>query len=248
MTCARHSLIIVSLTQKSLPSWPCGTGPWGRNYTPQMPEPSTFLVFIAAAVALLVVPGPAVVFIVTRSVAHGRTGGLVSVLGVHTGSVVHVAAAALGVSALLATSATAFSAVKYLGAAYLIFLGVQRLIRRADYQEPAGVSSLAHARLYRQGIVVNVLNPKTAIFFLAFLPQFVNPARGPVALQIALLGTCFIILGIASDSTYAMLAGTLAGRLRRDAGIRRRLDRVSGVIYLGLGATAALAGEGGRRI
>lgn len=213
-----------------------------------MPEPSTFVVFVAAAVALLVVPGPAVIFIVTRSVTHGRRGGLVSVLGVHTGSVVHVAAAALGVSALLATSATAFSVVKYVGAAYLIFLGVQRLLRRGHAEEGTRVPPLAPARLYRQGIVVNVLNPKTAIFFLAFLPQFINPVRGPVALQIALLGTCFIVLGIASDSTYAMLAGTLARRLRRDAGVRRRLDRVSGVIYLGLGATAALAGEGGRRI
>ena len=213
-----------------------------------MLEPSTFIVFVAAAIALLLVPGPAVIFIVTRSVTHGRTAGLVSVLGVHTGSVVHVAAAALGVSALLATSATAFSVVKYLGAAYLIFLGVQRLLRRGHDEERTRVLPLAPARLYRQGIVVNVLNPKTAIFFLAFLPQFVNPARGPVALQIALLGTCFIVLGIASDSTYAMLAGTLAGRLRLDAAVRRRLDRASGVIYLGLGATAALAGEGGRRI
>lgn len=213
-----------------------------------MLEPSTFIVFVAAAIALLLVPGPAVIFIVTRSVTHGRTAGLVSVLGVHTGSVVHVAAAALGVSALLATSATAFSVIKYLGAAYLIFLGVQRLLRRGHDEERTRVLPLASARLYRQGIVVNVLNPKTAIFFLAFLPQFVNPARGPVALQIALLGTCFIVLGIASDSTYAMLAGTLAGRLRLDAAVRRRLDRASGVIYLGLGATVALAAEGGRRI
>lgn len=213
-----------------------------------MLEPSTFIVFVAAAIALLLVPGPAVIFIVTRSVTHGRTAGLVSVLGVHTGSVVHVAAAALGVSALLATSATAFSVIKYLGAAYLIFLGVQRLLRRGHDEECTRVLPLASARLYRQGIVVNVLNPKTAIFFLAFLPQFVNPARGPVALQIALLGTCFIVLGIASDSAYAMLAGTLAGRLRLDAAVRRRLDRASGVIYLGLGATVALAAEGGRRI
>src|SRR5262245_8629492 len=134
-----------------------------------MPEPSTFLVFIAAAVALLVVPGPAVVFIVTRSVAHGRTGGLVSVLGVHTGSVVHVAAAALGVSALLATSATAFSAVKYLGAAYLIFLGVQRLIRRCHAEEGTHVQAMAPARLYRQGIVGNDPDPKTEILSLAVL-------------------------------------------------------------------------------
>ena len=212
-----------------------------------MPEPSTFLLFVAAAVVLLVIPGPAVIFIVTRSVAHGRSAGLVSVLGVHTGSLVHVTAAALGISAILAASATAFSIVKYLGAAYLIFLGLQRLLRRGDGDDaPAAVSPMPPARIYGQGIVVNVLNPKTAIFFLAFLPQFVNPSRGPVAIQIALLGACFIVLGIVSDSAYALLAGTLATRLRRSGGARRRLERASGVIYVGLGATAALAGDGGR--
>jgi threonine/homoserine/homoserine lactone efflux protein len=212
-----------------------------------VPEPSTFLVFLAATIALLAVPGPVVIFVVTRSVTQGRIAGLVSVLGVHTGSVVHVAAAALGISALLAASATAFGVVRYLGAAYLIFLGLQRLLRRGPDDEVVDVTPTPRAHLYRQGIVVNVLNPKTAIFFLAFLPQFANPARGPVAIQIAVLGICFILLGLASDSTYALLSGTVSGRLRRSASVRRHLDRVSGVIYLGLGATAALAGEGGRR-
>src|SRR5262249_8840465 len=128
-----------------------------------MPEPSTFIVFVAAAVALLVVPGPAVIFIVTRSVTHGRTGGLVSVLGVHTGSVVHVAGAALGVSALRAPPATPFGVVKSVGAPSLIFLGARRLLRRAHADEAPPAPPLAPARLYRQGIVVNVLNPKTAI-------------------------------------------------------------------------------------
>lgn len=209
-----------------------------------MPEPPTFLVFVAATMALLVVPGPAVIFIVTRSVTQGRAAGLVSVLGIHTGSLVHVAAAALGISALLAASAAAFSVVKYLGAAYLILLGLQRLLRRRHDQERVEVPPTPPARLYRQGIVVNVLNPKTAIFFLAFLPQFANPARGPVAVQIAVLGICFILLGLVSDSTYALLSGTLSGRLRRSTSVRGHLDRASGVIYLGLGATAALAGEG----
>lgn len=212
-----------------------------------MPEPSTFLVFLAATMALLVVPGPVVIFVVTRSITQGRIAGLVSVLGVHTGSVVHVAAAALGISALLAASATAFGVVKYLGAAYLIFLGLQRLLRRGHDDDVVDFTPTRRAHLYRQGIVVNVFNPKTAIFFLAFLPQFANPARGPVAIQIAVLGICFILLGLASDSAYALLSGTVSGRLRRSASVRRHLDRVSGVIYLGLGATAALAGEGGRR-
>lgn len=214
-----------------------------------MPEPSTLLLFAAAAIVLLVIPGPAVIFIVTRSVAQGRKAGLVSVLGVHTGSIVHVVAATAGLSALLAASATAFSVVRYAGAGYLIFLGLQRLLRRhGDDKNTVAVATTAPARLYTQGIIVNVLNPKTAIFFLAFLPQFVNPARGPVAIQMAVLGGCFILLGLLSDSTYAVLSGTLSGRLRRSASIRQRLDRLSGLVYLGLGATAALAGDGGRRV
>jgi threonine/homoserine/homoserine lactone efflux protein len=211
-----------------------------------MPDLSTFALFALATIVLLVVPGPAVIFVVTRSVAQGRRAGLVSVLGVHAGSVVHVAAAALGLSALLATSATAFAAVKYLGAAYLVFLGLRRLLRRGDGEEGAGVPAVPLRRLFGQGVVVNVLNPKTAIFFLAFLPQFVSPARGPVALQIAVLGLTFIALGMVSDGAYALLAGSLASRLRRTKRARRRLDRASGVVYLGLGAAAALAGEARR--
>jgi threonine/homoserine/homoserine lactone efflux protein len=207
-----------------------------------MPSLSVLLVFAVASLALLVVPGPAVLYIVTRSVAQGRTAGLVSVLGVHAGSTVHVAAAALGLSALLTSSAAAFTVVKYLGAAYLIYLGVQKLRQPAD-GEPVETTAVPRGRLFRQGVVVNVLNPKTAMFFLAFLPQFVDPARGPVAAQIVLLGACFIGLGILSDGGYALLAGTLGGRLRRAARFRRRLDRTSGVVYLGLGATAALAGN-----
>jgi threonine/homoserine/homoserine lactone efflux protein len=208
-----------------------------------MPTVSTLLVFAAASLALFVVPGPSVLYIVTRSVAQGRTAGLVSMLGVHTGSVVHVAAAALGVSAVLASSATAFTAVKYLGAAYLVWLGVQKLRSRPAETESVTAPQVSRWRLYTQGVVVNVLNPKTAIFFLAFLPQFVHPQHGPVAAQVLVLGACFIALGMLSDSSYAVLAGTLAGRLRRSTRSRRRMDRASGVVFLGLGATAAFAGN-----
>jgi len=209
-----------------------------------MPTWSTLLVFAAACLALLVVPGPSVLYIVTRSVAQGRSAGLVSMLGVHTGSVVHVAAAALGLSALLASSATAFAVVKYLGAAYLVWLGIQKLRSRSSEAQVVEVSAASRRRLYAQGVVVNVLNPKTAIFFLAFLPQFVHPHHGPVAVQILVLGACFILLGMLSDGGYALLAGLLAGRLRRSVRGRRRLDRATGVVFLGLGATAALAGTG----
>jgi threonine/homoserine/homoserine lactone efflux protein len=134
--------------------------------------------------------------------------------------------------------------VKYLGAGYLLWLGVQKLRRNAS-APVSDAATVPRARVFTQGIVVNVLNPKTAIFFLAFLPQFVDPRRGPVAVQIVLLGACFILLGIVSDGGYAVLAGALAERISRTRMGRRRLDRASGVVYLGLGAGAALAGRTG---
>ncbi|MEV4458303.1 LysE family translocator [Microbispora sp. NPDC049633] len=212
-----------------------------------MPTLPTLALFAAATLALLVVPGPAVLYIVTRSVAQGRSAGLVSVLGVHAGSLVHIAAAAFGITALLAASATAFAVVKYLGAAYLVYLGVRKLMRRPETQD-AEVTVASNTRLFGEGFVVNVLNPKTAMFFLAFLPQFVDPARGPVAPQVLVLGAVWVALGMASDGTYALLASVLAGRLRSSARARRRLDQGSGVVYLGLGAVAALATEGARKL
>ncbi|WP_204076190.1 LysE family translocator [Planotetraspora phitsanulokensis] len=208
-----------------------------------MPPMTTLALFAAATLALLLVPGPAVVYIVTRSVAQGRAAGLVSVLGVHAGSVVHVTAAALGISALLAASATAFAIVKYLGAAYLVYLGVRKLIKRSAEEEPFEMRRASRSRLFGEGFVVNVLNPKTAIFFLAFLPQFADPSRGPVAPQIVVLGLIWIVLGMVSDGGYALLSSALAGRLRGSARARRRLDVGSGVVYLGLGAVAALTSD-----
>ncbi|MEV4242390.1 LysE family translocator [Streptosporangium canum] len=208
-----------------------------------MPDLTTLALFAAATLALLLVPGPAVLYIVTRSVAQGRGAGMVSVLGIHLGSVVHVAAAALGVSALLAASATAFALVKYLGAAYLVWLGVRKLMSRSDGAEAAEAPVASRSRMFWEGFVVNVLNPKTAIFFLAFLPQFTDPSRGPIAPQILLLGVIWIALGMASDGAFALLASAMAGRLRRSARARRRLDVTSGVVYIGLGAVAAFTGE-----
>jgi threonine/homoserine/homoserine lactone efflux protein len=209
-----------------------------------MPDLATIAVFSAATLAILLVPGPAVVYIVTRSVAQGRGAGLISVLGIHAGSVVHVLAAALGISALLAASATAFTVVKYVGAAYLLYLGVRRLLARDDGGEQAAVERRSGARLFWEGFAVNVLNPKTAIFFLAFLPQFVRPEAGPVAAQVLVLGGVWIALGFASDGAFALLASAVAGRLRRSRRARRRLDVVSGLVYLGLGTwVATLSGE-----
>src|SRR5688500_14027852 len=157
-----------------------------------MPSPSTLALFAVAAMVLFVVPGPSVLYIVTRSIDQGRRAGLASVLGIHAGSLVHVAAAILGLSALLASSAAAFDVVRYLGAAYLIWLGVKRLrSRRAEstvVTAPVPLSKVA-----AQGLVVNLLNPKTAVFFLAFLPQFVRPDAGPVPLQLAVFGAVFVV-------------------------------------------------------
>jgi threonine/homoserine/homoserine lactone efflux protein len=207
-----------------------------------MPEPATFGLFAVAALALLVVPGPSVVYIITRSASQGRRAGLVSVLGIHTGSIVHVVAAATGLSALLLASATTFEVVKLAGAAYLLGLGLTRLFAAGVTEERAAALPASLHRVYRQGVVVNVLNPKTALFFVAFLPQFVDPGRGPIAMQVVVLGLCFITLGLLSDSAYAVLAGTLAPRLRhRRPGRSRRGQRVSGAVFVALGVFAALA-------
>ena len=206
-----------------------------------MPDPSHLLLFVGAALLLLVVPGPSVLYIVTQSVSHGRRAGIASVAGITTGTLVHIAAATVGLSALLASSAVAFDVVKYLGAAYLIVIGVRRLAGLERAQEEQGRSPRKLGRLYGQGIVVNTLNPKTALFFLAFLPQFVDPSRGVAWVQILLLGLLFATLGFLSDGTWALVAGTLGDRLRssrRFPGVQRY---VSGSVFVGLGAVAALS-------
>jgi len=201
-----------------------------------MPEPHTLLVFGAASLVFVAIPGPAVIYIVSRSLAGGRRAGIVSALGIQAGGLIHVTAATVGVSALLASSAAAFSVVKYAGAAYLIYLGVRRLLD--DGEAPDDARPAGRSRLFWQGMLVNGLNPKTALFFLAFLPQFVDPGRGAVAPQVLVLGCCFLVLATLSDSTYALVAGTVRGWL---GGRRRRLERLSGCSYVGLGVLAALS-------
>ena len=211
-----------------------------------MPETSTLALFAVAAVTLLVIPGPAVLYIVTRSVDQGRSAGLASVCGVHVGTLVHVAAAALGLSALLVSSATAYDTVRWLGAAYLVWLGIRRLLaREEDLPAAAGpyTRRLGLRRIFAQGVVVNVLNPKTALFFLAFLPQFVDTSRGSVPLQVVVLGVAFMLLGLLSDGAYAMAASTGAGWLRRRPGVARASRLVSGGVLISLGVTTALAGS-----
>ena len=207
-----------------------------------MPDSHSLIVFGAASLALIAVPGPSVVYIVMRGIGQGRRAGIVSMLGIETGALVHVAGAALGLSALLASSATAFTAIKYAGAAYLVYLGVRKWRERSGDEVPDSEPA-SGSRLFLEGVIVNALNPKTALFFLAFLPQFVDPARGAVALQALVLGAVFVVLAVLSDSVYALAAGSLGDRWRSSARHRRRMSRTQGGVYVGLGAVAALSGE-----
>jgi threonine/homoserine/homoserine lactone efflux protein len=207
-----------------------------------MADPSTLAVFFVATLALLVVPGPAVLYIVARGIDQGRAAGLASVLGISVGSLVHVAAAAFGLSAILLSSATAFAAVKYLGAAYLVFLGIRTLLSRDAGLVVAERPPRSLGRIFAQGVAVQVLNPKMALFIFAFLPQFVDPARGSVALQTLFFGGILVAMGACTDSTYALLAGSAGSWLKRHAGFVRSQRYVAGTVYLGLGVTTALVG------
>lgn len=206
-----------------------------------MPDGSTLALFAVASVAMLAFPGPSVLYIVSRSIDQGRRAGLVSMLGVEAGALVHVLAAAVGVSAILASSATAFSVVKYAGAAYLVYLGIQRLRRPGGFGLAGAPTAVPGRRLFRDGMIVNVLNPKTAVFFLAFLPQFVDPDRGAGAVQVFVLGAMFVVLAVLSDGLYAVVAGAVGARLRHSERLRRRIDRAGGGLLVGLGVAAAVS-------
>jgi threonine/homoserine/homoserine lactone efflux protein len=210
-----------------------------------VPDGSTLLLFIGASLALLAVPGPAVIYVVTRSLDQGRTAGIVSVLGVETGTFAYALAAAAGLTGLIAASEIGFTVVKYAGAAYLVYLGVRRLLQGEEHQ---GASSGARSRLFLRGALVQLLNPKIAIFFLAFLPQFVDSTHGPIAVQILVLGTIFTLLAVLSDGAYVLLAGAVGGWLRTDRRARHRLAKLSGGLYIGLGVSAALSGTGHSRL
>lgn len=198
--------------------------------------------FVGAALALLLTPGPAVLYIVTRSVEQGRAAGLVSVLGICAGTLVHVVAATLGLSALLVSSAFAFAVVRYAGAAYLVFLGIQALVRPAP---PATVvvRKTRLRRVFTQGVIVNVFNPHTAVFFFAFLPQFVNASSGRVPLQMLLLGLLFVGLSATTDSGWAMAAGTAGDWIKQHPRFVDGQRYVTGGALIGLGAVAAFSGS-----
>jgi threonine/homoserine/homoserine lactone efflux protein len=190
-----------------------------------MPSPETLLFFAATTLVLLLVPGPSVLFIVARTLEHGRRGGLTSMLGVESGALLHVLAATVGLGALVAASPDALLVLKLSGAAYLLYMGIRALRGAAHEATPA-----ASGKLYRQGLLVDALNPKTAMFFVAFLPQFIDPT-GNVALQTLVLGLTFVALATLTDTAYALLASTIR---------TKHLSKVAGTAYLGLAGTLAL--------
>jgi len=198
---------------------------------------------MGTALALLLIPGPAVLYITARSASQGRVAGLVSVLAIETANLLQAVAAALGLSAILLSSALAFDVVKYLGAAYLIYLGIRKLLAGNNDETEAIVQPESLTRIYWQGFAVNILNPKTALFFFAFLPQFVDPAKGNVTTQNLLLGAIFVGMAIITDSIYALLASSLAGKLTSSQRFQKVQRYFAGLVYIGLGITTALTGS-----
>jgi len=205
-----------------------------------MPSPSAIAAFAAASIVLLLIPGPAVLYIVNRSVSDGREAGLAAVAGLSLGNLVHALAAAVGLSAVLATSAAAFNTVKWLGAGYLVWVGVRTLMTTPAEIDPdqPGVSP---KRAFTQGIVVNILNPKVALFFLSFLPQFIDADSGRPGLQALVLGLVFVLIGFCTDGTYSLVASTLSHILLRGRTLPFIRRWVAGSVFIGLGLVAATA-------
>ena len=204
---------------------------------------SRLSLFISVALILVFMPGPNTLYIIARSIQQGRRAGIVSSLGVQTGTLFHIAAAALGLSALLLSSVLAFNIVKYAGAAYLIYLGVKTLLTKEKIEPAQRIRKASLSRVFYQGVIVNLLNPKTALFFFAFLPQFIDAARGRVAMQIVLLGMILVFLGTLSDSIYALAAGSIGNWLRGNLKFLRAQRVFASSVYIGLGAATALSGS-----
>lgn len=196
--------------------------------------------FIGSTIVLLITPGPSVLYIVARSIDQGRAAGLVSVAGVQTASLLHTIAGACGISALLMASATVFTIVKYLGAVYLIYLGVRKLLSREQFQPSETINPKKLTSIFYEGVVVNLLNPKTALFFLAFFPQFINPSNGSVALQFIVLGLMFTLMALISDSLYALLASSFRHWFTNNPFALKSQHYVTGGLYIFLGAATAM--------
>jgi len=205
-----------------------------------MPDLNSLISFAIASLALLVIPGPAVLYIINRSVSDGRSIGFAGVLGIELGTFMHVLAATAGLSAILAASPSAFNAVKYSGAVYLVFIGLRTLIRRPAIID-ASVSSMTKTQAFRQGFIINTLNPKIALFFLSFLPQFIDQNKSSNALQALTLGTVFVICGFFTDGIYSLTASSLREVLVNGKTLPFVQRYVAGVVFIVLGLVASLA-------
>jgi threonine/homoserine/homoserine lactone efflux protein len=219
-------------------------GAWnGHIEQAQMPSNHSILLFMIAALALNLSPGPSILYILSRSIAQGRAAGLVSVLGLATATLTHAAAMALGLSAILLYSPLAFAVVKYLGAAYLIYLGIGALFSRGAFATAAArrAAPLSLGAVYRQGVVTDLLNPKVALFFVSFLPQFVDPVAGSPTLQILFFGLLFHVTGVPVNLVVALVGGRFATLLARRPGWARIQNWIAGTVLVGLGLRLALS-------
>lgn len=209
-----------------------------------MPSPSTLAAFALSSLLLILLPGPAMLFLVARGIAGGRKVGALSALGIAAATSVYVVATALGLTAVLAASSVAFGVVRYAGAAYLVFLGVHTILDRRDPEAP--VVSAAASTLWdswRQGFLVGISNPKVALFFLAFFPQFIHPESGPVARQVLVLGAVIVGIGAVLDLSYGVFGGLVRTRLSRRSSTARRGRIAVGLTYIGLGGLTAVTGH-----
>ncbi len=207
-----------------------------------LPDTQTLAVFLAATLMLNFTPGPDMLYVIANSVGRGQKAGVVSALGIGGGSIVHTLAAAVGLSALLMSSALAYDAIRYGGAAYLLYLGFKTITGKGVSIPTQRLKEERLLRIFRQGVATNVLNPKVALFFLAFIPQFVDPSRGSVVLQFLLLGTLFNCSGTLVNTGVALAAGFVGNRLSTSAGFSRAQQWFTGSVFMALGARIALAG------
>lgn len=206
-----------------------------------MPDSAHLTLFLVASIVLILTPGPAVLYIFARSVSQGRLAGLASVGGIAIGDLFHALGAALGVSAIIASSILAFSILKYAGAAYLLYLGYRKFRSPPTALVNDSIQPEPHRKIFRQGVLLGVFNPKPALFFLSFLPQFADPAVGHITLQLVLFGLGFVVLAVISNTTFALLASSIGGWIKRRPGFIRNERYVTGTVYCGFGVAAALS-------
>jgi threonine/homoserine/homoserine lactone efflux protein len=209
-----------------------------------MPDLRLLAVFALATFVLTVTPGPGVLYVVGRSVEGGRRSGLASMLGIETGEALYIAGAALGITALLATSTVALSVLRYGGAAYLVLLGIRAWRQNHDEDSEIAEPTRSSLRAYGRGLVVQLLNPKVAVFFLAYFPQFIRPAH-PVAPQVLMLGAVYLVIAVSVDTSYVLASSWLADRLTGSARARRRRAKISALTYFALAALALTQGDRG---